>query len=103
MSMTVFVAVSSSSLLSWFFAGPSCRSPRIQTLHRPRRSSWRPMLRQLKSDRRRHSTSGRIAHPKLGTTYELCYQIRLHSRAGNEGPLLGDREMPGGRAFPIVN
>jgi hypothetical protein len=44
---------------------------------------------------------GRIAHPKPGTTYELCYQIRLHSRAGDSGPLLGDKEMPEGKAFPI--
>ena len=44
---------------------------------------------------------GGVAHPKLGGSYELYYQIRLHTRAGDVGPLLGDKEMPAGRAYLV--
>lgn len=44
---------------------------------------------------------GNIADAGLAHRYEVRYQLRLHTQNGIEGPLLGDQQMPNGRAFVL--
>lgn len=44
---------------------------------------------------------GNIADAGLAHRYEVRYQLRLHTQKGVEGPLLGDEQMPNGRAFVL--
>jgi hypothetical protein len=45
---------------------------------------------------------GDVAELKKGHEYELRYQIRVHTKAGELGPVLGNADHPAGRAFTLV-
>ena len=42
-----------------------------------------------------------VAHPKIGNTYELYYQVRVHTKPGEFGPLLADKPDSDGKAFLV--
>ena len=46
---------------------------------------------------------GDVADLKKGHNYELRYQIRVHTKAGEVGPLLGDAGRPDGVAHPLAS
>lgn len=46
---------------------------------------------------------GDVADLKPGNRYELRYQIRVHTRKGEAGPLLGTAAMPNGTALPLAS
>lgn len=43
-----------------------------------------------------------VADLKKGNKYELRYQLRVHSKKGEQGPLLGDAAHPNGVAYPLA-
>jgi hypothetical protein len=42
------------------------------------------------------------AEVQTGNEYQLMYQLRLHTKKGAEGPILGTSDKPNGTAFPIA-
>ncbi len=44
---------------------------------------------------------GDVANLEKGKQYQLLYQLRLHTKAGETGPILGTEMHPEGRAFVI--
>jgi hypothetical protein len=47
------------------------------------------------------STRAAVTKPKTGNVYELRYQIRVHTKKGDYGPLLGTKETPAGVSFVV--
>ncbi len=45
---------------------------------------------------------GDVAELKKGDRYELRYQLRVHTKKGEVGPLLGDAAHPNGVAYPVA-
>lgn len=46
---------------------------------------------------------GDVAELKKGNKYELRYQLRVHTKKGEVGPLLGDATHPNGVAYPVAS
>ncbi len=49
------------------------------------------------------AVSAAIAKPTLGAKYELYYQLRVHNKKGEMGPLLATMDHPDGKAFFVRN